>query len=262
MAQVTATPLGITRHRLDDVGSTNSHALDLARDGHLGPLWVTANRQLTGRGRHGRTWVSEPGNLYASLMLTDPAPVAKLSELPLVAAVALAHAVEDAGKLREMVQLKWPNDLLVSGRKISGILLESAQIGRGSVAVVLGFGVNIRHHPAKADYPTTSLSELNGTTDVDSVFTALESALMQWIGAWARGTNFTEIRQQWLARAAGLGTPVRVRLSDRVIEGRFRDLDDEGRFVLTGRDGKRITISAGDVFFPDTVPGGAGGRKN
>src|SRR2546426_2482581 len=107
------------------LGSTNSEALQLARHGERGPLWVTAERQSAGRGRRGRSWVSPPGNLYASLLLTDPASPEHWPELSFVAALAIHDAVvEAAAALKPQLAIKWPNDLLLSGKKFAGILIE------------------------------------------------------------------------------------------------------------------------------------------
>jgi len=237
------------RDARDTVDSTNALALQQARAGEAGPLWVTAERQDAGRGRHGRAWVSEPGNLYASLLLTNPAPARHLPELPLLAAVALAHAIEDAGAIREPVGLKWPNDLLIGGRKLSGILLEATDVN-AATAVVIGIGVNVQHHPDRSDYPTTSLAALGGTTDPEIIFAALDRAVADQLELWDRGTNFAEIRRQWLARAVGLGTMMTIRMPDEVFEARFVDLDEAGRLLVRQRNGVMRTISAGDVFFP------------
>ena len=123
--------------------STNVEALALARKGERGPLWVTAQRQTGGRGRRGRTWVSEPGNLHASLLLTDPAPAEHWPELAFVAALAVHDAVaEVAPALRPQLAIKWPNDLLLDGKKFAGILIEG-EGGRGDGgAVAVGIGVN------------------------------------------------------------------------------------------------------------------------
>ena len=131
----------------DTLGSTNAEALARARAGERGPLWVTAARQTAGRGRRGNVWTSEPGNLYASLLLTDPAPPAHLPELCFVVALGVLDAVgEAAPALRDRLKLKWPNDLLLDGAKFAGILIEAETIG-GVTAVAVGIGVNCAHHP-------------------------------------------------------------------------------------------------------------------
>ncbi|MFM2278806.1 MAG: hypothetical protein RLZZ444_1037, partial [Pseudomonadota bacterium] len=150
----------IERYRhvaLDEVGSTNTYALEKARDGDPGLLWVTARRQTSGRGRRNRPWVSEPGNLYASLLLIDAvADLSSLAALPLAAALAVHDAVAaEFTWAPERVRIKWPNDILLDGKKLCGILLEGEKLPNGRHAVVIGCGVNIVHKPDTPLYPTT-----------------------------------------------------------------------------------------------------------
>lgn len=232
------------------MGSTNADAFDAGRAGDPGRLWITGAVQTTGRARRGRSWVSERGNLYASLLLINPGPRERLGELPMVCAVALADAVEAATGSFGLVRLKWPNDLLVEGAKISGILLESEMLGDGRSAVVCGFGVNCSHHPDPAQYRATDLSELGFRITPDHLFDRLASAMERRLDQWAGGSGFGAIRKAWLERAAGLGEMITVRLSDKTYEGVFRDLDVDGRLVLDHAGEGEMRISAGDVFFP------------
>ena len=133
----------------DTLGSTNAEALARARAGERGPLWITAARQTAGRGRRGNVWTSEPGNLYASLLLTDAAPAAHLPELCFVVALAVRDAVGTAApSLSPKLRLKWPNDLLLDGAKLAGILIEAESVG-GKTATVAGIGINCAHHPRR-----------------------------------------------------------------------------------------------------------------
>src|SRR5882757_12883 len=146
---------GVRLISLDLVASTNSEALALAGRGECGPLWVVARRQTGGRGRRGRAWVSDTGNLFASLLLTDPAPPPRCPELAFVAALAVHDAVmEVAGSAKADLTIKWPNDLLLNGAKLAGILIE----GDGAGAVVVGIGVNCVSHPGDMEYPATDLA--------------------------------------------------------------------------------------------------------
>ena len=142
----------------DEIDSTNAEALRLLRQGEPGPLWITADRQSAGRGRRGRKWISVPGNLHASLLLTDPGPVEDWPQLAFVAALAVHDAVvEVAPAIRPMLELKWPNDVLLSGAKFAGILIEGE--GREEEgAVVIGIGINCAAHPAGAAFPATDLT--------------------------------------------------------------------------------------------------------
>ncbi|KAB0681949.1 biotin--[acetyl-CoA-carboxylase] ligase [Aureimonas leprariae] len=223
--------------------------MEAARAGDPGPLWITAARQTAGRGRRSRSWVSEPGNLFASVALIDPAPADALGNLPLVAALgvrnglaALPYATKPA------IAIKWPNDVLVSGRKAVGILIESERLPSGRMAVVVGIGVNVASCPSDTPYPVTSLAQEGCRADLAAVFGCVAEGLEAALSLWDRGRNFAAIRLAWLQYAAGLGAPCRVNLADRSIDGTFTDLDEAGRLVLKEPSGSVRTISAGDVF--------------
>jgi BirA family transcriptional regulator, biotin operon repressor / biotin---[acetyl-CoA-carboxylase] ligase len=231
---------------LDRVDSTNAEALRRAGAGERGPLWIVAREQSAGRGRRGRAWTSPAGNLHATLMLTDPAPPAVAPQLSFVAGVALHDAVAAAAApLAPRLALKWPNDLLCGGRKIAGILIE----GEGDpVAVAVGIGVNCRHHPDAAEFPATDFAAEGADVGADAMLDLLAAALDARLGVWNRGSGFAGIRTAWLARAAGVGEPVRVRLSGRETAGCFETIDDSGRLMLRTGPGHLEAIAAGDVF--------------
>ncbi len=245
------------RVALGEVDSTNSVTLDFARRGDPGNLWVTAARQLAGRGRRGRAWVSEAGNLYASLLLVDPAPVPAIGTLPLVAALAVHRALAPlfAGRA-EVLAIKWPNDVLVDGRKVNGILLESERLADGRLAVVIGCGINVAHHPDDPAYPATDLQACGIDAGIEPLFQALARAMAKALAEWDRAQGFAAIRAAWLAAARGLGEPVAVNLADGTLHGWFEGIDAEGYLMLRAKDGARHRISAGDLFFStEGVPG-------
>jgi BirA family transcriptional regulator, biotin operon repressor / biotin---[acetyl-CoA-carboxylase] ligase len=245
--------------------STNAEALALAAQGERGPLWVTAARQTGGRGRRGRTWVSEPGNLFASLLLTDAAPSEHWPELAFVAALAIHDAVAEAAPaLRPHLFIKWPNDLLLTGRKFSGILIEGEGGEGGRGAVVVGVGVNCASHPDGTDYPATDLAAAGADVSAEALFAILSAKMLGRLAQWNAGEHFSTIRADWLARAAGRGEMIRVRLPEQEVTGRFDDLDDSGRLLLSLPDGGRKAVAAGDVLellgpSPDT-PSQSGDR--
>ena len=224
--------------------STNTETLTLARAGERGPLWVTAGRQSAGRGRRGRTWTSEPGNLFASLLLTEPAPPEHWSELSLVAALAIHDTIADlAPASRPRLAIKWPNDLLLDGAKFAGILAE----GEGATTVVVGIGINCSSHPADTDYPATDLAASRIRLSPEVVFSALSAKMIGRLAQWNQGEHFATIRTDWLSRAAGLGDEVTIRLSERELAGTFETIDDMGQLVLVEAGGNRYAIAAGDV---------------
>jgi BirA family transcriptional regulator, biotin operon repressor / biotin---[acetyl-CoA-carboxylase] ligase len=253
-----AAEAGVRLVECDIIGSTNTEALGLARAGERGPLWVTARAQSAGRGRRGRTWISEPGNLYASLLLGDPSPSECAAELSFVAAVAVHDAVaECAISLASRLTLKWPNDVLINGKKIAGILIE----GEGS-AVAVGTGINCVRHPNETAYPASDLAAEGASVPVEVLFLRLSATMMRRLKQWDRGAGFEAIRGDWLARAAGLGGPIRIALPDGERSGRFETVDARGRLVLRLPDGAIETITAGDVsaLTPERTRVAAAGR--
>jgi BirA family biotin operon repressor/biotin-[acetyl-CoA-carboxylase] ligase len=234
---------------LDTVSSTNADALTRAAAGERGPLWIVAREQSAGRGRRGREWASPPGNLYASLLLTDAAPASLVAGICFVAALGLHDALLDTahGVAPDRLRLKWPNDLLLDGKKLAGILVEGTSV-EGRNAIVLGFGVNCRVHPSNAAYPATDLAAAGNAVAPGALLRALGSRMSERIEEWVRGENFAAIRSAWLARATGIGSEVEARLADRTIPGTFETLDASGALILARRDGGRETIAAADVF--------------
>jgi BirA family biotin operon repressor/biotin-[acetyl-CoA-carboxylase] ligase len=243
-----ASAAGVRLLAHDEIDSTNAEALRLMRQGEHGPLWITAERQSAGRGRRGRKWISVPGNLHASLLLSDPGPVAHWPQLSFVAALAVHDAVvEVAPEVRPMLELKWPNDLLLSGAKFAGILIE----GEGKEdegAVAIGIGVNCTAHPAGAAFPATDLAAGGARVTAATLFAALSVKMQGRLAQWNSGSGFATIRADWLARAAGLGESIRVGLADRELTGRFEGLDDAGCLVLIAPDGAKAVVAAGDVI--------------
>jgi BirA family transcriptional regulator, biotin operon repressor / biotin---[acetyl-CoA-carboxylase] ligase len=240
----TAQAAGVSLIAYDTIGSTNEEAMRLARAGERPPLWVVAKAQTAGHGRRGRTWVSEPGNLYASLLLADPSPPDRLPELSFVAALALHDAVTARiPGLATRVALKWPNDLLIDRNKFAGILVE----GEGTT-VVIGLGVNCAHHPAGTEYPATDLAAAGVRATPDSLFPQLSAAMVARLAQWDSGAGFSAIRADWISRGAGIGKTVRVRSGDSELAGTFEAVDASGRLVLRLADGTMQAVAAGDVF--------------
>lgn len=234
---------------MDEVGSTNLLALEAARAGDPGLLWITAERQFAGRGRRERHWVSERGNLYASLLLLDPAPVQDMMNLPLVAALGVHNGLASlASPEGTEIRIKWPNDILVNGRKSVGILIETEQLPNGRRAVVIGCGVNVEADPQEMRDRATGLRREGFSASVAEVFDAVAAGVEDALSLWARGANFSAVRSDWLRHAAGIGQECRVHLADRSVSGTFVELDEVGRLVLLDPEGMRRTFAAGEVF--------------
>ena len=241
-------PEGYSAIHLKDVGSTNADAFERAAQGAPSGQWVVARRQTAGRGRRGRIWTSETGNLYSSLILRDPIAEARLGELPLVVALAVHDAIASALPpfVRGDLAIKWPNDILYAGAKLCGILIEAATSPEGRV-VVIGIGVNCTHHPDVTLYSATDLAAAGYPTEPEALFALLAAAMARRLAEWQAG-DFASIREAWLSRARGVGEAITVRLPTREIVGVFSGLDKEGRLLLR-HDGGLEAISAGDVFF-------------
>jgi BirA family biotin operon repressor/biotin-[acetyl-CoA-carboxylase] ligase len=226
-----------------ETGSTNDDVASLARAGEPEGVWVRAERQSGGRGRQGREWHSPPGNLHASTLVRlrpgdPPAPT-----LALVAAVALQEVASGfvAGGLA--VEIKWPNDLLVAGAKLSGILLE-----RTGDSIVVGFGVNLADHPDQIARPAINMGMLGGAPDPARFLEALAASFARWIGRW-REEGLEPIREAWLAAAHSLGTALSTHAAGGArVEGLFDGLDESGALRLRLADGSVQVVHAGDVF--------------
>jgi BirA family transcriptional regulator, biotin operon repressor / biotin---[acetyl-CoA-carboxylase] ligase len=236
---------------LDETGSTNADALAAAKSGDPGRLWIRAARQVQGKGRQGRPWVSERGNLYCSLLLIDPAhDLERLGTLPLAVACAVHGTLASLpGAGRHELRIKWPNDLLANGRKISGILLESLVLDERRTAVAIGIGINCAHHPDPSLYEAADLTELGLETSPDALFPHLAATMAATLGAWNHGRGFPQIRAEWLRLARGVGGKIIVNLPAGPLEGVFEDIDATGRLVLRLQNSEIRHISAGDVFF-------------
>lgn len=248
-------PSGYRREVHDRLPSTSTRALALARSGDLGPVWVTAGEQTEGRGRRGRGWTTGGGNLAASLLLVDPAEPALAATISFVAGVALHQGVLDCvgPALADRLKLKWPNDLLLDRRKVAGILVEGEKLASGAFAVVVGIGVNCVSHPETGTtHVAGDFLSRGAPVDAEALFLALANRLATEMDVWDRGRGFAAVRAAWLARAGGLGEPIRVNLADRALDGRFDSLDADGRLILLRSDGARETVSAGDLFFAAT----------
>ncbi len=240
---------GYGLHTFDAVSSTNAKALSMIHAGMQTATWVVAASQTAGRGRGRRAWHSPAGNLYASLLLPDPAPQRMLATLSLVTAVAVVDTLDPFLNRngQQRLSCKWPNDVLVDGAKISGILLE-APVVAGKPFVVIGIGINCQSYPRLARYEATSLLQAGCSASASQVFAALTEALHDRLRTWNRGAGFDTIGQLWKQRAFRLGKRVRVCDGKDRLEGTFADIDEWGRMVLRLDDGSRRLVSAGDVY--------------
>jgi BirA family biotin operon repressor/biotin-[acetyl-CoA-carboxylase] ligase len=232
---------------LDQVGSTNREAFALAACGEAGPLWIAARRQTAGRGRSGRPWASGPGNLYASLLIELACRPQVVPQLSLLAGVATFDAIRQAsGGGPAGLRLKWPNDVLIGQAKCAGILAES-MVGQGSVTAVVGVGINLVRHPGDLGRAATHLTEHGLQVSVVSMLSHLEKAMQQWLSVWDCGAEFESVRRAWLDRAGPVGEACTVDIGTERIAGAFVDLDPQGGLVVQDGNGRRRTVTFGDV---------------
>lgn len=226
----------------DSVGSTNDEAQARIAADKLDPVWIAAACQTRGKGRLGRHWVSEPGNLYASLIWPTNAALKRLASLSLVAGLAVRDAVILAG-VGGQVQLKWPNDVLVDGRKVTGILIETTS-RTGSHIAIIGCGLNLAHHPSDTRWPATNLAACNIAIEPREMLEKLRAAMHARLGQWADGAGLSGIHDDWMNAALGRGSRI---LVEGGKQGVFSGLSDDGALELTLDDGSLWTHHAGDV---------------
>jgi BirA family transcriptional regulator, biotin operon repressor / biotin---[acetyl-CoA-carboxylase] ligase len=228
-------------HCYDELGSTMDKSRALAEEGAPDGTVVMARRQTAGRGRQGRGWFSPAGNLHATVLLRPELPAARLAELGFVAALAVAEAA-DATLTAPRTRLKWPNDVLVDGSKIAGILVELP----GDGVVLIGIGVNVVHAPVAELYPATSLHALGAEANPEGllrhILTVLASELTRW-----QTQGFAPVRLAWLARGPAPGEAVRLRLGQEIVNACFADLDADGALLIADAAGCR-RVTAGEVL--------------
>jgi BirA family biotin operon repressor/biotin-[acetyl-CoA-carboxylase] ligase len=232
----------------DEIDSTNLEARRRADAGERGPLWITALWQTAGKGRRGRVWRSGSGNLAATLLLTTSKPPLEAAQITFVAALAVADLASTYAPASK-VALKWPNDPLLGGRKLSGVLVESGP-SDGGLWLAVGIGVNLAEAPTDVERPATALAEhIDGPPPGPSeALETLARAFERWRGVW-EAAGFAPIAEAWTARAYGLGQPCSARLPGETVEGVAEGLDFDGALRLRLADGTLRRITAGDVFF-------------
>jgi len=205
--------------------------------------------QTAGRGRRGHTWGSPPGNLYASLILRPRCPIDRAAQLGFVAALAVGATLGSTLEKRlDGLCYKWPNDVLLRGRKIAGILLESElDEGEAPKFVVVGVGINLASSPRDTEFPATSIAEENlGTVSPGAALEGFARHFQAWVERW-REEGFAPIRAAWRAQAMALGELIRVRLDHATLHGRLIDIDQHGALLLESM-GELRRIAAGEVF--------------
>ena len=238
--------------QFDSLGSTNVEAHKLFEAGEGAPFWVRADEQTDGRGRRGREWVSPKGNFYGTACYAFDGTPDEAAKLSFVAAIATAQALS-AYTLTSQPSLKWPNDVLMDGRKIAGLLLEAKPR-----CVLIGIGVNLVSHPDGGNLPATHLLEHIAPAALNSdepEFTGADGFLAILARAFDKAIKkhlaygFSATRADWTELAGGLPGPVTVNLPNETFSAQAQSLLENGALRVVAQDGTIRDIHAGDVFF-------------
>ena len=257
---------GVGLKVFDETGSTNIDAMEHARAGGAAPFWFVTAMQTAGRGRRNRSWIAPNGNLACSVLEIRDVTPSIAATLGFAAGLAMekalrqvsAQAAAGTSLSPSEYRLKWPNDILVDGRKLVGLNVGAETRPDGRLAIVVGMGANVVAAPEGTPYPVGCLHALGVHVSAEDVFAALSDAWHEFSAIWDDGRGFQEIRTLWLARAMGLGERVSVvRGSGKPLDGIFETLDYQGCLIVRTADSKRVTVSAGDVYFGTAASAGS-----
>ncbi len=243
---------GAGRIALPEIDSTNAEGFRRAAS-LPGPTWIIAGFQTAGRGRRARPWTSPPGNFHATLVLQPQEPAEQVALRSFAAALALRDACVALTGLPDSFTLKWPNDVLLNGGKLAGILLESAGLGTPTPVLCIGIGVNLIAAPDAslvepgAVPPVSLLQETGHRITPEAFLDALAPAYAAWEVAF-QTEGFAPLRTAWLAHAARLGEPIRARTGTETRDGIFETVDPSGNLILRTHAGS-LAITAAEVFF-------------
>jgi BirA family biotin operon repressor/biotin-[acetyl-CoA-carboxylase] ligase len=261
-----AASLGYKLAAFESIGSTNAEAIARAREGEHGPIWFVTSQQTAGRGRRHRPWIAPRGNLASSILEVIDVPPAVAATLGFAAGLALEAALQkvsveaslrSSGSDHMKFSLKWPNDVLAGHQKLAGILLEAEAVAGNQLAVVVGIGTNVVAAPEGMPTPATSLAAQGVHVGAEELFATLSDSWVEFRMIWDHGRGFGEIRRLWLERAAGVGRPVSVQAAGSSVEGTFDTIDETGCMIVRTSEGRRVSISAGDVYFGSAASAGA-----
>ncbi|WP_323783482.1 biotin--[acetyl-CoA-carboxylase] ligase [Thalassovita sp.] len=245
-------PAGYGKRVLAQIDSTNAEAARVAPD-LAGPEWILALQQTAGRGRRGRAWSDPAGNFAATLVMRPTETADQVALRSFVASLALYDAFVAATGRSDGLSLKWPNDVLLNGGKVAGILLESAGDSGGVSHIAIGIGVNLRTAPGSGEvepgaFPPVSLLGETGIALDPEEFLDLLAPAYAGYEAQFRTYGFAPIRSLWLDRAARLGEVITARTLRHQETGTFETVDAAGNLVLSTARG-RIAIPAAEIFF-------------
>lgn len=231
------------------VGSTNDEAKTLLIGGAAEGTVVRAARQTAGRGRRGRQWISEVGNLYFSIILCPQCPLSQASQLSFVMTLAVGNTIISFLTKPELLSYKWPNDLLLQKEKVAGILIETeSQGGQLVEGCVVGIGLNLNSVPDHPAYPVTALNNHSAVTlDRDIVFSDLLAQIKIQYQIWQK-EGFAPIREAWIERAHGLGQEMVITVGRDEVHGQFQGLSQEGALLLKKETGVVHTLMSAEIL--------------
>lgn len=239
-------------HRLihfADIDSTNAEAMRCAAKGERGPIWLWADRQMQGRGRLGRSWVSDKGNLYATLLIALAVKPSVAAGLSIVAPLAVLNTFKAYLRPASRLELKWPNDVLLQGKKAAGILVEST-LQSDLMNFAIGCGLNLQHAPPETRCGATCLADEGVAVPPGAALETLAAEVDRLLRQWDAGAGFAALKAQWLQYAKGLGQLVRLTTAGEIIEGYFEGLGKNGSLLLRNQAGMH-EFHAGEISFAD-----------
>ena len=246
-------PVGIDCFYYDEIDSTNAEALRKRSQGQEGDCWITAKTQTSGRGRQGKNWVSMQGNMFASLLTQTSCPQNKLSQISLLAGLAALTAIEQTAQNNVHIAdlcMKWPNDILLKGSKICGILIESRPAGKaGHFDIVIGCGINLKSAPRDVEgfFPAGNLVDEGWTCSEDELFIALTRSMRDWFSIWRHGEGYETLRLACLQHSCHLGQLLTIEVGNEKFKGRFTTISAQGAIVLESETGKNIELASGHI---------------
>ncbi len=231
--------------RFKSLDSTNDMAKRIADNGIGHGTIIIADSQTNGRGRKGKKWISESGNLYMSAILEPDINMAISPQLSFVTSLAIRDVLKKHLS-KQNIELKWPNDVLIDRKKISGILIES-YIKNNKQYIIIGIGVNVNSFPMDIDYPAISLYEY----DVKNLKPAelasdIVDSFFIWYDRWLE-SGFAPIRESWLKNTTNLGKKIEVTLRGESVQGKFSDMGIDGSLILELEDGSFESIQSGEI---------------
>jgi BirA family biotin operon repressor/biotin-[acetyl-CoA-carboxylase] ligase len=235
-------------HRVETT-STFDEGWSLIDEGQSPDFWVTADRQTRGRGRRGNSWVSQTGNLHASYFCRLDYQPHIIEMLPLVIGVAVLEAIEKTVNLPtlEILSLKWPNDIMLNGKKLSGILIERRH-AKNNTIFGIGIGINCSFAPDIIDQKVTSLASEGYPANKDDIFENLRNSLRYFLDSIENRQTSEQVIATWLSRCQSIGKSIEVRLPRETLKGIFKGMNDRGHLLLQGQQGQITPIIAGTVF--------------